>query len=144
MSAKNFSVCGQTVTLSEAYDAYNTLRLQFVQEASAAAQEFGNMYDAYGNIDNVIEHGLDDGFGVIAEVIDRVVINGVLMNLKIYDIDARRFFEDFYQERYFHWDEDFEEVQDAYMSIRLEQKQLDEYRTMRRQTRSRWVGGGFG
>lgn len=66
------------------------------------------------------------------------------MNLKIYDIDARQFFEEFYQRRYFHWEEDFGEVQDSYMSIRLKQKQLDEYRTMRRQTRSRWVGGGFG
>ena len=144
MPDKTFSICGQTVKVSEAYDAYNTLRQQFIQEASGAAQEFGNQYDAYGNIDNVVEHGLEDGFGIIAEVIDRVVINGVLMNLKIYDIDARRFFEEFYQRRYFHWEEDFGEVQDSYMSIRLEQKQLDEYRTMRRQTRSRWVGGGFG
>ena len=144
MPAKTFSICGQTVTVSETYDAYNTLRLQFVQEASSAAHVFGKRYDSYGNIDNVIEHGLEDGFVIIAEIIDRVVINGVLMNLKIYDIDARRFFEEFYQRRYFHWDEDFEKVQDSYMAIRLEQKQLDEYRTMRRQNRSRWVGGGFG
>ena len=66
------------------------------------------------------------------------------MNLKIYDIDARRFFEEFYQDKYFLWGNAFDEVQDSYMAIRLEQKQLDEYRTMRRQTRSRWVGGGFG
>ena len=144
MPAKTFSICGQTVTVSEAYDAYNTLRQQFVQEASSAAQEFGEKYDSYGNIDNVVEHAFDDGLGIIAEIIDRVVINGVLMNLKIYDIDARRFFEEFYQDKYFLWGNAFDEVQDSYMAIRLEQKQLDEYRTMRRQTRSRWVGGGFG
>lgn len=144
MSDKTFLVYGKSIVVSSDYDAYNTLRKQFAQEASRAAQEFGKRYDAYGNIDNVVEHGFEDGFEIIAEVIDRVVINGVLMSLKIYDVDARRFFEEFYQGRYFHWEEDFGEVQDSYMSIRLEQKQLDEYRTMRRQNRSRWVGGGLG
>ncbi|MBQ2617405.1 MAG: hypothetical protein IJF90_11170 [Synergistaceae bacterium] len=144
MPAKTFSICGQTVTVSETYDAYNTLRLQFVQEASSAAQVFGKRYDSYGNIDNVIEHGLEDGLGIIAGIIDRVVINGVLMKLKIYDIDDERFFREFYQDKYFLWGDAFDEVQDQYMAIRLEQKQLDEYRTMRRQNRSRWVGGGFG
>lgn len=144
MPERKFYVCGQTVTVSAEYDLYNTIRLQFMKEAANAANEFGRKYDSYGNIDNLMSQGYDDGLAIIADVIVRGVIEGILMQLKIYDIDAKRFFEDFYQKEYYHWDEEFNNVQDQYMAIRLEQEQLDEYRTQRRLNRSRWVGGGFG
>ena len=81
---------------------------------------------------------------IIGGVIDRLVVKGILIRQKIYDIDANRFFQDFYRDDYFCWEEAFDSVQDQYMAIRLEQKQLDEYRTMRRKNRSRWVGWGVG
>ena len=81
---------------------------------------------------------------IIGGVIDRLVVKGILIRQKIYDIDANLFFQDFYRDDYFCWEEAFDSVQDQYMAIRLEQKQLDEYRTMRRKNRSRWVGWGVG
>lgn len=144
MPDKTFLVYGKSIVVSSDYDAYNTLRLQCTQRADRAAQIFGKRYNEYGNIDNVVNNAFNDGLSIIMKVIDELVINGVLMNLKIYDIDMERFFREFYQDKYFLWGNAFDEVQDQYMAIRLEQKQLDEFRTMRRQNCARWVGGGFG
>ncbi|MBR4196951.1 MAG: hypothetical protein IKQ95_09600 [Synergistaceae bacterium] len=135
MPERKFSVCGQTVAVSAEYDLYNAIRLQLVKETANAVKKFSSKYDSYGNIDNVMSQGYNDGLSIIADVIVRRVIEGILMQLKIYDIDAKRFFEDFYQKEYYYWDDAFNKVQDQYMSIRLEQEQLDEYRTQRRLNR---------
>lgn len=144
MPERKFYVCGQTVAVSADYDAYNSLRMMFSKAAAKSAEEFAGLYTSYGNIDNVVNNAFDDGMSIIGGVIDRLVVKGILISQKIYDIDANRFFQDFYRDDYFCWEEAFDSVQDQYMAIKLEQEQLDEYRTQRRKNRSRWVGGGFG
>ena len=93
---------------------YNSLRKLFRHAAVEASQAFARQYDSYGDIDTVIDKAFNDGMALIVGAIDKIVINGVLIRQKIYDVDARRFFVDFYGGKYFHWDKAFEEVQDKY------------------------------
>lgn len=47
--------------------------------------------------------------------------------------------------KYFdYWSEAYDHLEEQYAAIVLDEKSMDEYRTLRRKTRGRVVGGGFG
>ena len=144
MAQKTFTVCGKNIVISNTYDLYNTLRGGFYQRAYKDAGEFEQVYNNYKNIDRVIENAYRDGMSIIGRAINDLVINEILIRMKIYDYDIEGFFNEFYREHYFIWEECFNDVEEKFLSIIAEQQQLDEYRTMRRENRGRWVGGGFG
>ena len=147
MSSKSFNLYGKKIVISEAYDNYNSIRASFTSEAIDAMNSFMSKYDEYRNIDNFIENWFHDGLEIILEVIDRIVVRGLLINtLKIYDCDVERFFSDFYaaEKNLFVWSDAYSTIEDKYLAIKLNQQQLDEYRKQRRENRGRWVGGGFG
>ena len=58
----------------------------------------------------VVNDVFEDGMSIIGGVIDRLVVKGILISQKIYDIDANRFFQDFYRDDYFCWEEAFDSV----------------------------------
>ena len=73
---RKFSVCGQTVTVCDVDDSYNSLRLWFNQEAINVARGFEEKYDSYGNIDSFIRH-IDEVHDYIQELmitaLDRII-----------------------------------------------------------------------
>ena len=150
--AKHFTLYGKEIIVSEAYGYYNALRLGFTNEAERAADEFMRKYNNYSGIETFVKCGYEDGKKIIEEVIDRLVIKGILVDIeKIYDYDVQRFEREYYGRLsqkgifiYYNWPDNCDDVIEAYYKIVQQQQQLDEYRRQRRENRSRWVGGGFG
>ena len=130
MPERIFNVCGQKVIVSHDLDFYNTTRMNITEVAEEIAEEYGKQYDSYGNIEDVINKGFDYGLMLIADMVDDVV-KEVLIKFKVYDIDVKRFFEEYYEKKYFVWDKYFNGVKNVYLSIEHEQQKLDVHRTQR-------------
>lgn len=82
---------------------YRTLFLSFRNRSVWAAGNFTEIYYGYGNLNTALhnERVLEDGTSIMMKIIDRAVIDGILIKLKIYDINGERFLNDFYLEKYF-------------------------------------------
>lgn len=138
-----FSVYGKEIAVNDSYDAYNKIRLHFKSHAVDAANRFMTQYRKYGNIDNFASKGYQDGTAIIVEIIEKEVVETLVQNFKVNHIDVDTFVNKYYHKS-FSWEEYNAKVIDQYMEIKLDQQQLDAYRTQRRQSRGRVIGGGFG
>lgn len=129
------------IAVSPARRNYNTTRLKYLALAKAASAKFTNSYTAsFKSIDDVHERCTEIAYSYIREAVEAAIQD--LVKLGIYDVDADGFAE--FLEPYFTWPEDFAKIDDAYMEIVLKAEELDAYRSERRESRGRWVGGGFG
>jgi hypothetical protein len=93
------------------------------------------------DLDSLVKYGYGLGSNEISFAISLAV--DTLITFEVYDIDPETFIKHYYV-KYHTWDEDFGVINDKYMDIVLNEQQLDEYRTARRQGRRRVIGGGFG
>lgn len=75
--------------------------------------------------------------GVISEAVEKLVDMG------FYNVDEDIFLDEYYGE-YYDYSDYYNKVNDKYMEIVLTEEQKDEYRKLRRESRGRWQGGGFG
>jgi len=129
------------INVSPERQQYNQVRLKYLALAEAAAVNFGASYHAsFKNIDEVHEQCTALAYSSIREAVEVALQD--IVKLGIYDVDNDAFAA--FLDPYFSWPEDFAQIDDAYMAIVLKAEELDAYRTERRQSRGRWVGGGFG
>lgn len=121
--------------------SYNSLRLKYQQLAEAAAATFAaNFAVMFTNMDDIHSKCTDQFIPMLRETAEIAVQDIVAHG--IYDIDLELFGD--YMGNHVTWDEDFAVIDDKYMGIVLKADELDAYRTQRRESRGRWVGGGFG
>jgi hypothetical protein len=131
----------EKITVAPGRLVYNQTRVKYISLADSAAERFGSSYHAtFKNMDDVHKHCTEIAYSFVREAVEVALQD--LVKLGIYDIDNNAFYD--FLEPYFTWPEDFSKIDDAYMEIVLKAGELDAYRTERRQSRGRWVGGGFG
>lgn len=132
---------GQQISFSEAQDRYSRLVTDYIKTLFATTAEFTTWYHACGSIEKVLQ-------GYVSEV-DRLISKYVncplyeqLLDLEIYDVGKETYRDDCMV---------LEPAQTACRKFKgLIQKVNDakdaeiEYRELRKQNRSRVVGGGFG
>lgn len=135
------ALTGIEVPISDARVSYNTLRLKYQRLAEQAAGNFSNNFSTlFKSIDDIHNGCTDAAMSIMHEAAEVAVADLVAQGY--YDIDIDAFGE--YFAPYFKWEEDFAVIDDKYMAIVLKAEELDAYRTQRRESRGRWVGGGFG
>lgn len=129
--------------LNKTYDDYNNLRQSVDKTARLTADAFMRKYGEYGNIKTFIENdcGYKYGTQLILLAVDKIVNSFIQMG--IYTLDRDGFIEKYYDEG-FVWPEANGKIVDKYMDIKLKAEELDAYRTARRESRGRFIGGGFG
>ena len=129
------------IPVSKPLDAYNQFRKTFIEQADMAKLCFSKLYNQNQSLDDVIKKVPEQAEASLNQVVDFCV--KTLIEHDILMIDNITFRERYpaYQEL---WVEPYMKVFDLYAEIVLDQKTLDEYRVYRRQSRSRWIGGGFG
>lgn len=130
-----------SLTVSTERVSYNSIRLKFQRLAEAAAEHFATNFTAtFKNMDDIHNKCTEQFIPMLRETAEIAVQDIVAHG--IYDIDLELFGE--YMGSHVTWDEDFAVIDDKYMGIVLKAEELDAYRTQRRESRGRWVGGGFG
>ena len=137
-----FEFFDQKIIISQQRDIYNSLRHEFEDIINQGKEDFINLYSRENStIDDVSQRALKQGNSIIEGVLSEVV--GKLVDMGFYNIDKDIFFDEYYAD-YYDYDEYYNKVNDQYMDIVLTEEQKDQYRKMRRESRSRWQGGGFG
>jgi hypothetical protein len=131
----------ETLTIPPARVLYNSIRNKYQTIALQAVTQFSTSYsDNFKNIDDIHTKATGIAMGLLWPTIETALAD--LVCHAVYDIDLTGFSD--YYDAGAAWESDFAEVDDRYMAIVLKAEELDEYRTQRRESRGRWVGGGFG
>lgn len=141
--SKRMYLYGHKINVSEDLELYNFIRLQYQRYAEDAVHQFEARYLSYGGMEGFAEHGEEDGEELISSYVDHAV-KVLVERFSVHHIDERVFASKYYVKDYYTWSEAVEKIRDAFMAIKLNAEQLNEYRRMRRESRGRWVGGGFG
>jgi hypothetical protein len=142
MSA-NYSLYGRKIEFNNAQLEYNKWRLFYDDLAVKCADKYlYECYKKYDGLDGFSKNGFEGGWNVIGEALTKTI--QICANAKRYDIDENSFVDQYGEYCFSDWVEVFNEINDKYMEIVLKAEELDKYRTQRRQSRARIVGGGFG
>ena len=140
---KEFGFMNETISISDARNTYNNIRIRYKYIAQGAKQDFREAYIANNsNLDDVIDNVNYQAESVIynaaKKTIDELVKKG------IYNIDENIFLNEYCQNTLDIWSDSFNKIYDIYMDITLNEEQKKVYREQRKNSRGKWVGGGFG
>ena len=140
--SKKFEFLGNYLEFSDEFMQYNSLRMDSIFFASKGVNQYiSDYYDKYGSLDNFVK-GYKDVISIVQEGISNAI--NIIVRNKIYDVDEKIFIDKYGEFFFSDWLDAYYDIADQYMEIELTGEQLDEYRTLRRQTRGRIIGGGFG
>ena len=138
-----FNFMGNEIYITEERDRYNRVRIEYENMAKKAREEFIKVYRSNNeNLDDVINNAYDQGVSIILKsikyTVDRLIEN------KFYNISQDLFIEQYCQDVVEFWESAYSIINDQYMNIVLDERQKEEYRQLRKNSRARWQGGGFG
>ena len=141
-----FQYQGMSFPVSEEVGNYAAVRLENLVIREKVRDAFLEMYHGYHSMDTAMERMPDDLHGLLYKVINmlanRWIERGAL------DLTTDIFIRDYYMPLYhgnsLAVDSVYDQIMDAYSNIIMTQEQKAQYRTMRKNMRGRWTGGGFG
>ncbi len=122
---------------------YNEIRVKFNKISNAAYIDFYQKWNEnFKSIDDVHNNFISIAESYLNPTITEA-LHYICENYGIDDVDHNEFINKFLAKRTT-FEKDFDEIDSKYLSIVLTAQQMDQYRTERRENRSRWQGGGFG
>ena len=137
-----FSINNISIEFSNEMNEYNKVRHTFFELGHKLSNEFVEEYNSkYTSIDEVSEKGLELGNSYLMKCVDKA-LEILVSSYDLISIDREFFIKNYYK-KYITWENDFNKVNEKYLSIILEQEQLDEYRTNRRENRTKWYASGY-
>ena len=140
---KKLDFLGDQIIIHRDRVLYNNIRLEYESLAKKAKDEFINIYNKNNyNLDSVINNAYDQGISVINPIINETVKK--LVGMKFYNINSDLFTKKYCEKSVRIWNNAYDEINDKYIEITLSQEEKKEYRRLRKDSRSRWQGGGFG
>ena len=131
---------GQELAISDAFLTEIKLRKFVRLAAKKAAKRFEEAYsNKLSDMEDLVTRGWEIGYDILFEA--AAVYVKYLSTYEIYSVAAQDLLEKM-NGSYFA--EELGILEEWYISVQKDEARKDAYRKMRRQTRSRWVGGGFG
>lgn len=124
---------------------YNEMRQLFNKLAIEAQSEFRKMYSQNKDMDSVIRNVAEQGATIFISVLTKNVMP-MIVGMGVYNIDEETFLKEYYftLNNNYTFDDAVFKLSDAYFEIVMDKATLDAYRVARRESRGRFVGGGFG
>lgn len=137
-----FIISGIHFPISEEMKNYRYYRKLFSGLADQVASEFDALYTKQNHrLEDIIQNGSNQYAQCMYPVIQTAL--KCLAEKGILSYDAAGFWSK-YGKYFDYWSEAYDHLEEQYAAIVLDEKSMDEYRTLRRKTRGRVVGGGFG
>ena len=137
----HFRIFDCPMCISKERAAYNYIRLDFIELANEAAEQYEKLYKQDGSIQKVVEKLGEQTHDCLVPALDYCI--DTLVRHGVIDIDIQNFAEH-YQTFAEPCAEAFNKVYDRYAEVVMNEDELDRYRVARREGRARWQGGGFG
>lgn len=137
-----FIISGIHFPISEEMENYHYYRKLFSDLEDQVASEFDALYTKQNHrLEDIIQNGSNQYVQCMYPVIQ--IALKCLAEKDILSYDTAAFWSE-YGKYFDHWSEAYDRLEEQYAAIVLDEKSMDEYRTLRRKTRGRVVGGGFG
>lgn len=136
-----YTLFNQTINFSDAKERFFDIYYSAIKSAHQSVGEFTAWYENCGDILTVLKSYEKVAAEMVVKYANRPLFES-LTELEIYDVSEER-----YDESCFSLSDieaAFEEIADKYDAIVSEQEAAREYRTERKASRGRVVGGGFG
>lgn len=131
-----------SIELSAEAEAYRSLHIKYKSLAQDASELFDKQYNAScKSMDDVFKNCPNVIHDHIEKIAEQCITD--LAQLGIFNISKELFIERYFN-NYETWQEDWDTIIEPYLKIICTAEELDSYRTARRESRGRWVGGGFG
>ena len=136
-----FTLFGEEIEFSKASDRYYKMLKVYEAALDMATDAFENFYENSSNISDVLDNYADFLYGITeASAVDPLF--KILIDIGIYDVSREKFEEECWDlsgaEPY------YDEIVRVYNAIVGTEEDERSYRAMRKASRGRVVGGGFG
>lgn len=137
--SKSFELFNQMLVIDD--ELYLDIQLHNAVKVCAknAQNDFLNRYNKLGDLDTVIKKGIDNAHDTLEKAASMCV--EFLTSLEIYNVSPAEILR---QMKGSYFLEEFEQLEDWYVSLLNDEAQKDAYRTARRKNRSKWRSAGFG
>lgn len=139
----SFSIQGNTLSFDSCIAEYTNLRKNFLSNFFNHCTEAIKKIKAQqvSNLDDYLDIYCTYGLGVIDWLYDEAL--HLLLGHNIYDIAKNQIINEYNPEESEFLDA-YAEFEDKYASIVASAQELENYRELRKASRGRWIGGGFG
>ena len=142
LKSVDFQLYGKNINIDINRVKYNLFRKTYDKIADDFANRYLELYKKYDNIETFSNKGLNDGFSLINEALQPAL--QLFVNLKIYDIDEKIFWNKYGDACLNFWSEAYHKINDQYLKIVMTSEEYNKHLTESRVNRGRWVGGGIG
>lgn len=138
--AESFTLFNRTLEIEDDRLLDIQIRRFIMVLADNAQEAFKKFYKSkLHGMDDLIKNGESAAFEILRSQAQNCA--EALTSLEIYDISASTIIENMTAS---YFEEEFQQLEDWYISLLNDEEQKDAYRKARRQNRSRWVSMGFG
>lgn len=139
---KTYNILGSTVKISTEFENYMEFERQMIPLLENAEKEYNSWYEARSDCKSVYRNSAD----IISDILIPVADMGVSILNKngVYNIDRRMLMNDYLIDCLDEYFEALDQMMDKLDQITQTQNREKEYRRMRKASRGRMVGGGFG
>ena len=136
-----YTLFNQTITLSESKERFFDIYYRAIGSAAQSVGDFTVWYESCGDILTVLKNYEKVASELVVKYANHPLFES-LTDLEIYDVSEERYDENCFSLADI--EVAFEEIADKYDAIVNEQEAARAYRTERKASRGRVVGGGFG
>lgn len=137
--SKAFELFNQTLVIDDDFYLDIQLHNAIKKCAEEAQKDFLERYHKLGDLDRVIKKGTDIAHETLEKAASACV--EFLIPFEIYSISSREILQ---RMNGSYFAEEFEQLEEWYISLLNDEAQKDAYRTARRKNRSKWHSAGFG
>lgn len=134
-----------TFNLNEAEINYAEEYRKNIRMQIEAEDQFRDIYKSYVSMDNAIKKLPEDLINILKEKMKKYVSEWTSQGY--YDLDENIFANSYFSktiEEKLNIEKVYYDLEEKYIDIVMTKEEKEEYRKQRKQSRGRWVGGGFG
>ncbi len=137
-----YNIHGTDITVSSAMENYRYIESVFLPYFESVPKQFREWYSDRYDCKDVYKKFSGIKYDILAPMVDRCI--SILTKNKIYTVDSTSFKKTYLKDHFDDLDDMAAEMMHKIAEIEGDQQAAANYRRMRKDSRGRWVGGGFG
>ena len=142
MGSVAFHFFGNLIHFPDNEIRYAKIYKKYSQKALEVITLYEEAYKDFGNLASLAKKGNEVAQEYIQETLNMMISD--LKRNKVYDVSLNRVLEEYYYDIFYDWEEAYDSVCEAYEAIMDNKEEAVRLRRERKESRGRWVGGGFG